>query len=272
MRKAVYLFIIAVMAMGLNMQGQTVPLKINYQGVVREGAQLLTGNGEFRFAILDNETPQMILWSNDGSKDGLEATTANVPTDPVTLAVKDGIYSVALGDTDVTNMTEISAPVFRDHSETFLRVWFNKPGGTAELMQPDVQLVSVPYAYRAGSVDLVMPQNVGRGNTVKSVYFDIDTGVLNKIIYTVPTGKTFVLTDIFITSSEIGPLWQFRNRNSTLDVYLKFMIDAQTAGLTNYLLQFKAGILFEGDDVITIRQTRTGDDRQIIGVISGFEF
>lgn len=272
MKRAVYFFVIVVIAVALNTQAQTVPLKINYQGVVREAGQLFTGNGEFRFAILDNGTPQMILWSNDGSKDGLEATAGNVPTNPVTLAVKDGIYSVALGDTAVTNMTEIPAPVFRDHSQTFLRVWFNKPAATTELMQPDVQLVSVPYAYRAGSVDLVMPQNVGRGNTVKSVYFDIDTGSLNKIIYTVPTDKTFVVTDIFITSSEVGPLWQVRNRNSTSDTYLKLMIDAQTAGLNNFLVQFKAGILFEGDDAITIRQTTTGDNRRIIGVLSGFEF
>jgi hypothetical protein len=272
MRKAAYLFVVAVIAMGLSVQGQTVPLKINYQGVVREAGQLITGNGEFRFAVLDNGTPQKILWSNDGSKNGLEATAANVPTNPVTLAVKEGIYSVTLGDATLTNMTEISVPVFRDNSQTFLRVWFNKPGGTAELMQPDVQLVSVPYAYRAGSADLVTPANIGRDNTVRSIYFDEDIGLSNKVVYTVPSGKTFVLTDVYVTFSEIGPQWEFRNRNSALDQYLKLMIDARTAGLTNYLLQFNAGIAFEDGDVIAIRQTTTGDLRRMVAVLSGFEF
>ena len=74
-----------------------------------------------------------------------------------------------------------------------------------------------------------------------------------------------------ITFSAIGPEWQFRNRNSTSDTYLKLMIDANF-GLVNYVLQFEAGIPFEGDDVIAIRQTKTGDSRRIYGMISGFEF
>jgi hypothetical protein len=270
----------------------SIPLMVNYQGVVRESGVLVTGEGYFRFAIIDAGTPQSILWSNDGSFVGQNA--ASIPTNSVILQVKDGLYRVNLGDATIPNMVSIPVSVLRDNAVTYLRVWFNTAGKSAELLQPDVRLVSVPYAYKAGSLDgkdiidnsipmgklareSVGPQHEGRNNTIVSVYFDFSANNGYQLIYTVPLSETFVLTDIFITSAEIGPLWKMGERlGATGTPTEKIIVDARAAGLTNFTLSLKAGVPFSSSDTLNsqlhLGQFTTGDLRHITGTICGFKF
>jgi hypothetical protein len=291
MRKLVLSLIVSLLAIGALAQ-DSVPLMVNFQGMVRENAALITGEGYFRFAIIDNSIPPKILWSNDGSFLGEDAS--NMPTYSVLLQVKDGIYSVPLGDTDIPNMTSIPESVFRDNKTTYLRVWFNTSGKTAQLLSPDVQFLSVPYAYRAASVsgtsiadnsitmgkmarESVGPQHEGRDNTIVSTFFDITSNAAFQLVYTVPLGKTFILTDVFITESEIGPLWKFGGRLGTSGTPDdKIHVDARSAGLANFQLSLKAGVPFASSDSesaqIHLGQFTTGDTRSVSGTICGFEF
>ncbi|MFL6529393.1 MAG: hypothetical protein ACJ8KX_02880, partial [Chthoniobacterales bacterium] len=69
-------------------------------------------------------------WTNDGT------LVAGVPTNAVTLTVTNGLYSVLLGDTAVTNMTIVPLAVFTN-SDVRLRVWFNDGTHGEQLLSPD---------------------------------------------------------------------------------------------------------------------------------------
>jgi hypothetical protein len=70
------------------------PTVVAYQGEVQVGGTPYTGNGYFKFAIVN--ATSITYWSNDGtSADGSEPTAA------VQLAVSDGLFSVLLGDTNL---------------------------------------------------------------------------------------------------------------------------------------------------------------------------
>src|SRR3954453_14759376 len=76
-----------------------VPQIINYQGRVLSGASNFNGTGQFKFALVD-PGGSTTFWSNDGtSVDGSE------PSGAVSLTVTNGLYSVLLGDTSISNMT-----------------------------------------------------------------------------------------------------------------------------------------------------------------------
>ncbi len=268
-----------------------IPEAIHYQGQLQEGNLRYEGAGLFRFAIVDGTKPTpYILWSNDGTKIGLLAS--NVPTAAVSLTVTAGLFEVGLGDASLANMTNIPISVFRDNRITYLRVWFQKTaGGVVELMSPDTQLLSVPYAYRAGAVngqdidddsipmgklgrESVGPQHEGRSNTIRSVYFDVTSNTPSRVIYTVPTGKTFVLTDIFITSADNGPIWMITNNTTAqLDQYIQLGIDARlTDSLQNWTYSLKSGIRFVHPNVVAIFPQGISTNMRIRGTIAGFEF
>jgi hypothetical protein len=292
--KKVFLVVSALLLLGVEMSSaqNSIPLMVNYQGIARQNGVLITGDGYFRFSIIDNGVPQKILWSNDGSYVGQNA--ASIPMNNVILQVTNGLYHVNLGDTSITNMVSIPVSVFRDNAVTYLRVWFNTSGKSPELLQPDVQLVSVPYAFKAGSVDgkdivndsipmgklgreSVGPQHEGRNNTIVSVFFNFSSNNNYQMVYSVPLSETFVLTDVYITSAEIGPIWKINERLGAAGTPVdKLYIDARAAGLSDYSLNFKAGIPFTSSDTlndqVSIGQFLTGDARDITGTISGFKF
>ncbi|MFH0793494.1 MAG: hypothetical protein V2A74_05615 [bacterium] len=267
----------------------TIPLIINHQGELRDATtqQLVDGTRILRFAILDNTTPTpKIIWTNDGTKQGLDATTANVPTAGVTVTVKAGRYRVPLGDTTAftSGMTAIPASVFQTRPTTFLRVWVQKTSAsTIELLSPDQQLVSVPYAYEAetingagianGSItkeklarESVLPEHRGRSNSVESVAFEIQTSnaTTTALLFTVPAGKTFVLTDVSIASSASGGVWVLRNSTTTVDFSnVKFLIDARS-GILNTVLSMNAGVRFTENQQVRLCQISV--DGQVIGI------
>src|SRR2546427_13230439 len=76
-----------------------VPQLINYQGRVVVGATNFNGTGQFKFALV-NTNGSVTYWSNDNT-----STTGSEPANAVSLAVSNGLYSILLGDTSITNMT-----------------------------------------------------------------------------------------------------------------------------------------------------------------------
>ena len=122
-----------------------VPGIISHQGKVMVNGTNYTGSGQFKFALVDS-AGTTTYWSHDGSSTGGAA-----PASAVTLAVARGIFSVNLGDTTVANMTQvIPASVFAN-SAVYLRTWFNDGVDGSQQLSPDVRIVSVGYALKAGS-------------------------------------------------------------------------------------------------------------------------
>jgi hypothetical protein len=86
-------------------------------------------------------------WSNDGT-----STFGSEPTAPVSLAVSNGLYSVALGNITLPNMNMFPENLFSDHGDLSLRVWFNDGTHGFQLLSPDQTLLSAPYAIVANNV------------------------------------------------------------------------------------------------------------------------
>jgi N-acetylneuraminic acid mutarotase len=122
-----------------------VPQLINYQGRVAVGGTNFTGTGQFRFALV-NTNGSTSYWSNDGT-----STAGSPPTNAVSLTVTNGLYSVLLGDTTLTNMTAIPPSVF-SNGDVRLRVWFNDGTNGSQLLTPDQRIAAVGYAVMAGNV------------------------------------------------------------------------------------------------------------------------
>lgn len=120
-----------------------VPSLISYQGRVQVNNTNFTGNGQFKFALVQGTGPTL-LWKNDGSANNTEPAAA------VTLPVANGLVMTVLGDTTLPNMTALPAGAFAN-PDVRLRVWFNGGPGFQQL-SPDQRIVSVGYAIMAGSV------------------------------------------------------------------------------------------------------------------------
>ncbi len=116
---------------------------VAYQGEVRVDSEPYTGDGYFKFAVV-NELGTTTYWANDG-------TPAGEPAAAVQLDVSHGLFSVLLGDTNLTGMTQpLTAAVF-DEPDRHLRVWFSISGadGSFDHLTPDTRIAAVPYALQA---------------------------------------------------------------------------------------------------------------------------
>ncbi len=135
---------------------QAIPLMINYQGRVYVDGTPFTGDGLFRFAVV-NEAGDTYYWSND---------QLYPPENDVSLTITDGLYSVILGDETVPNMTAITDDIF-DSEDLYLRIWFDDGQGTGmQPLVPDQRLTSVPFAYRSQSAS-----DAGTLNGENSTYY-----------------------------------------------------------------------------------------------------
>ena len=121
-----------------------VPGQISYQGRVLVSGTNFTGNGLFKFALVNN-IGSVTFWSNNGT-----SVAGSEPTLAVTLPVANGLVMTLLGDNTLANMTAIPVNVFAN-ADVRLRVWFNGGAGF-QLLTPDQRIVSVGYAMMAGSV------------------------------------------------------------------------------------------------------------------------
>jgi hypothetical protein len=119
------------------------PTVVAYQGEVHMSGTPYTGDGYFKFAIV-NAAGNTSYWSNDGSSVG-----GGEPTTAVQLAVSEGLFSVLLGDTTLGGMTQaLEADVF-DQPKRYLRVWFSSDSSTFSQLTPDTRVTAVPYALKA---------------------------------------------------------------------------------------------------------------------------
>jgi hypothetical protein len=99
------------------------------------------------------------LWSNDGS-----STQGSEPSGAVGVLVEEGLFSLLLGDTDLSNMRPVPAVVF-DQPDIHLRIWFSDGINGFEQLSPDQRLGSVGHAMRAdlaGSATEVDWSNISR--------------------------------------------------------------------------------------------------------------
>jgi hypothetical protein len=129
-------------------QAAGAPELVAYQGEVRVGGVPYDGDGYFKFAVV-RALGSTTYWSNDGT-----SVAGSPPTSPVPLPVDDGLFSVLLGDTTLTGMTQpLAAGVF-NAPERYLRVWFGTSAlGPFDQLGPDTRIASVPYALQADTVD-----------------------------------------------------------------------------------------------------------------------
>ncbi len=125
---------------------ESIPNMLNFQGMVSVDGQPFTGNGQFKFALLNSDGTET-YWSNDAS-----SINGSEPVSSVSVFVRDGIYGVLLGS-DATH--SIPNSLFSERSEVFLRVWFNDNFHGFEQLKPDQRIVSVAYSYRAAVADTV---------------------------------------------------------------------------------------------------------------------
>jgi len=124
--------------------GGGAPAVVAYQGEVQVSGSPYSGDGYFKFAVV-NAAGDTTYWSNDGtSAGGVE------PTASVQLTVSEGLFSVLLGDTTLSGMTQaLTADVFSQHNR-YLRVWFStNAGGVFSQLTPDTRITAVPYALQA---------------------------------------------------------------------------------------------------------------------------
>jgi len=151
MRKLM-IFLILVLVPTLNVFA-AIPLLLNYQGNVKDSLGVpVNGSGYFKFAIL-NQAGDTAYWLNNGAIADFPATIQS-PPNAVSLPVSDGVFSVQLGNTNLTNMAALTQTVF-DNSAIYLRVWFSIDNINFEQLSNDIQIVSSGFAFKAAVADQV---------------------------------------------------------------------------------------------------------------------
>jgi hypothetical protein len=147
------LIISLVTLLSLHSVVHAVPTMLNYQGRIAVNGENFSGAGLFKFALVNDDGSQT-YWSNDDT-----SVAGSEPTDAVSLAVSEGLYSVLLGDTDLANMGALPVTVF-DNQDVRLRVWFNDGTLGFQHITPDQRLAAAPYALVAAKVDQVLLSDV----------------------------------------------------------------------------------------------------------------
>ncbi len=153
---AILFFAGAMVGAGAYLTRAGAPGILNYQGRVAVNGQDFTGNGQFKFALI-NPGGTLTYWGNDGT-----STTGNEPTNAVMLAVNKGLYSVILGDSSLTNMTTIPSTVF-SNQDVRLRIWFNDGTNGSQLLSPDQRITASGYAFVASMADTVVDGGITTG-------------------------------------------------------------------------------------------------------------
>jgi hypothetical protein len=82
-------------------------------------------------------------WSNDGT-----SVMGSEPLAAVTLPIVRGLFSAPIGDSSVTNMSEIPDNIF-DNSDIHLRIWFNDGGKGWQKLGTDVRLLPSAFSVKS---------------------------------------------------------------------------------------------------------------------------
>lgn len=120
-----------------------IPVVVSHQGFLQEEGEPVDGVAQFRFAFVDGGTGTN-LWTQDGTRLG----EAAAPDTAVSLSLSEGLYTVRLGDTSVSGMAALASTVFNG-DDVRLRIWVAHGDSGVQLLQPDQELSSVPYALHA---------------------------------------------------------------------------------------------------------------------------
>ena len=147
-----------------------VPSVINYAGQVAVDGEAFTGNGSFKFAIV-NDSGSTTHWSNDGT-----SSAGSEPTSSVSVSVSGGLYSILLGNSAIQGMNAIDATVFQQHADAKLRVWFTDGANGFQQLSPDRPFASVPYASSAGSAR-IEDGSITRSKLESSIINDLQTSI-----------------------------------------------------------------------------------------------
>jgi hypothetical protein len=119
------------------------PAVVSYQGQVTMSGNPYSGNGYFKFAVV-NSAGTSSYWSNDNT-----SINGGEPTAAVQITVSNGLFSVLLGDTTLSGMTQaLTASVF-DQPDRYLKVWFSSDNINFNHLTPDTRIAAVPYALQA---------------------------------------------------------------------------------------------------------------------------
>ncbi len=84
-------------------------------------------------------------WSNDGT-----SVNGSEPATNVTVAVTNGLFTVVLGDTTISNMAAIPVSVFNQQNLQ-LQIWFNDGTHGFAALNPPQPLTPTPYAVYANN-------------------------------------------------------------------------------------------------------------------------
>jgi hypothetical protein len=124
---------------GLASLAHAAPPILNYSGQVAVDGSPFTGTAYLKFAFV-NGSGQFSYWSQDGT-----SANGSEPDGNVSVSVTGGLYSIMIGDTDISGMGEIDEDVFQNHNDVHLRVWFSDGVNGFEMITPDRRFASVPY-------------------------------------------------------------------------------------------------------------------------------
>ncbi len=184
------ILISAFLLVFVTLSAMAVPTMINYQGKVDVSGTPFTGEGRFRFAIIDYPAGVQ-YWSNDGNEP---------PTNDVDITVTDGVFNVILGGI-YFNMDPLDSFVF-DNENLFLRVWFNDGVIGPQLLAPDKRITSAAYAIKAGSaLDSGTVDGLDGADLEESAEIDSDIAVHTGIVDAHHT-KTTSFTELTDTASD----------------------------------------------------------------------
>jgi hypothetical protein len=111
---------------------------LNYQGRITASGSNFTGQGHFKFVLL-NEAGHGV-WSNDGT--GM----TNEPGVAVAVEVNNGLFAIELGNTALSGMAAISPLAFHQR-DLQLRTWFSTNNVAFQRLSPDTAIRSPDFAH-----------------------------------------------------------------------------------------------------------------------------
>ena len=109
---------------------------VAHSGHVSVNGSPFNGTGKFKFSIVNQFGS--VIWNHDGS-------VISTPTGELSLPVRNGFYSLHLGDSSIPGMST-SRHQFTLYGKAFLRVWFDEGDGSFGKIGGDIALGAAPFA------------------------------------------------------------------------------------------------------------------------------
>jgi formylglycine-generating enzyme required for sulfatase activity len=117
-------------------------LSLSDEGVLHE-ARVTPYSSAPTVTIAPPPISYLTYWSNDGT-----SVNGSEPATNVTVAVTNGLFTVVLGDTTISNMAAIPVSVF-NQPNLQLQIWFNDGTHGFAALNPPQPLTPTPYAVTA---------------------------------------------------------------------------------------------------------------------------